>query len=252
MFRNRLPRSRRKIKMVLKGNLLRVAPSSGFTLIESLVAMIVISITLVAIVPPIFWATGTRVQNRRAEQALAIAQGEIDRVRGVLERSDDPLAKDLPPEVAMADYASYRGPAPKSTAAWTGKMRSTNPDFNTAETSTDKIQFPASADTYIPVDTDGDGKADFLVQTFRDPGVCVENPCVAPKTPRIFAMKVRVYSATALSSDLPYLQTEKAALTGTTGTGQTRNRPLAILSSQITRSVSPSALDQRREYKPKP
>ena len=249
MFRNRLPRSRRKIKMVLKGNLLRVAPSSGFTLIESLVAMIVISITLVAIVPPIFWATGTRVQNRRAEQALAIAQGEIDRVRGVLERSDAPLAVNLPPQVTKAEFASYRGPKPKSP--WLNKMRSTVPGFNTAETATDGVQFPDSAETYIPVDTDGDGKADFMVQAFRDPGTCVVNPCVAPETPRIFAMKVRVYSAIAIGSELANLETQKAALIGTTGTGQARNRPLAVLSSQVARSVSSSALDQRREYKPK-
>ena len=250
MFRNRLPRSRRKIKMVLKGNLLRVAPSSGFTLIESLVAMIVISITLVAIVPPIFWATGTRVQNRRAEQALAIAQGEIDRVRGVLERSDAPLPANLPPQVTKAEFASYRGPNPKSP--WGNKMRSIKPEFNTAETSTDRIQFPASADTYVPVDTDGDGKADFMVQVFRDPGICAAvNPCVDPDTPRIFAMKVRVYSAIAIGSELANLETQKAALIGTTGTGQARNRPLAVLSSQVARSVSSSALDQRREYKPK-
>ena len=249
MVRYRLPHSQKKIKWVLKGNFSRMAPSSGFTLIESLVAMIVISITLVAIVPPIFWATGTRVQNRRAEQALAIAQGELDRVRGVLERSEDPSAANLPPQVTKAEFASYRGPNPKSP--WVSKMRSTNPDFNTAETSTDNIQFPASADTYIPVDTDGDGKADFLVQAFRDPGVCVVNPCVAPATPRIFAMKVRVYSAIAIGSELANLETQKAALIGTTGTGQARNRPLAVLSSQVARSVSSSALDQRREYKPK-
>ena len=250
MTRNRQIALRKMMGKGLKVDADPMADSSGFTLIESLVAMIVISITLVAIVPPIFWATGTRVQNRRAEQALAIAQGEIDRVRRVLERSDVPLAANLPPQVTKAEFASYRGPNPKSP--WVGKMRSTNPDFNTAETSTDNIQFPASADTYIPVDTDGDGKADFLVQTFRDPGVCVENPCVALKTPRIFAMKVRVYSAIAIGSDLTNLETQKAALIGTTGTGQSKNRPLAVLSSQVARSVSSGALEQRREYKPAP
>ena len=249
MINNRQPHSQRKHKAVLMGNSLRMSSSSGFTLIESLVAMIVISITLVAIVPPIFWATGTRVQNRRAEQALAIAQGELDRVRGVLERSDAPVPSSLPPQVTKAEFGSYRGPNPKSP--WAGKMRSTLPGFNTAETATDGIQYPDSADTYIPVDTDGDGKADFLVQVFRDPGTCVSvNPCVAPDTPRIFAMKVRVYSAIAIDSELASLDTTKATLIGTTGTGQAKNRPLAILSSQMARSVSSSALEQRRKYSP--
>ena len=251
MIKNRQHHSQRKHKAVLTGNFFRMSPSSGFTLIESLVAMIVISITLVAIVPPIFWATGTRVQNRRAEQALAIAQGELDRVRGVLERSDAPLPANLPPQVSKAEFGSYRGPNPRSP--WAGKMRSTQPGFNTAETATDGIQYPTSADTYIPVDTDGDGKADFLVQVFRDPGTCVAvNPCVAPDTPRIFAMKVRVYSAIAIDSELASLDTTKAALIGTTGTGQAKNRPLAILSSQMARSVSSSALEQRRQYNPRP
>lgn len=249
MTRNRQLAFRKMIGKGLKVNIDPTDNSSGFTLIESLVAMIVISITLVAIVPPIFWATGTRVQNRRAEQALAIAQGELDRVRGVLERSDAPLSANLPPQVTKAEFASYRGPNPKSP--WLNKMRSTVPQFNTAETATDGVQFPASADTYIPVDTDGDGKADFMVQSFRDPGTCVVNPCVAPETPRIFAMKVRVYSAIAIGSELANLETQKAALIGTTGTGQARNRPLAVLSSQVARSVSSSALDQRRDYKPK-
>lgn len=249
MTRNRQIALRKMMGKGLKVDADPMAGSSGFTLIESLVAMIVISITLVAIVPPIFWATGTRVQNRRAEQALAIAQGEIDRVRGVLERSDVPLAANLPPQVTKAEFASYRGPNPKSS--WANKMRSTLPKFNTAETSTDGIQFPENADTYIPVDTDGDGKADFLVQVFRDPGTCmVVNPCVFPDTPRIFAMKVRVYSAIAIGSDLTNLETQKAALIGTTGTGQSKNRPLAVLSSQVARSVSSGALEQRREYKP--
>ena len=251
MTRNRQLTFRKMIGKGLKGHVDPTRHSSGFTLIESLVAMIVISITLVAIVPPIFWATGTRVQNRRAEQALAIAQGEIDRVRGVLERSEVPLAANLPPQVSKADFVSYRGPNPRSP--WASKMRSIKPEFNTAETATDGIQFPPSADTFIPVDTDGDGKADFLVQVFRDPGTCaVVNPCVAPETPRIFAMKVRVYSAIALSSELANLDTTKATLIGTTGTGQAKNRPLAILSSQVARSVSSGALDQRRDYNPGP
>ena len=251
MIKNRQPHSQRKPKAVLTGKSLRMSQSSGFTLIESLVAMIVISITLVAIVPPIFWATGTRVQNRRAEQALAIAQGELDRVRGVLERSDAPVPSSLPPQVSKAEFGGYRGPNPKFP--WTGKMRSIQPRFNTAETVNDGIQYPPSADTYIPVDTDGDGKADFLVQVYRDPGTCVSlKPCVASETPRIFAMKVRVYSAIAIDSELASLDTTKATLIGTTGTGQAKNRPLAILSSQMARSVSSSALEQRRQYNPRP
>ena len=140
MTRNRQLTFRKMIGKGLKGHVDPMRHSSGFTLIESLVAMIVISITLVAIVPPIFWATGTRVQNRRAEQALAIAQGEIDRVRTQVERGISVIPNSIPkdeptnylPQSAGATsvFATYEGPAP--TAAWS-KMRSTNPSKNTAE-----------------------------------------------------------------------------------------------------------------------
>ncbi len=60
----------------------------GFTIIESLMAIIVVTILLVGITPPIFLVVGTRVQNQRAEQAMQLAQLEIDRVRVLMERGD--------------------------------------------------------------------------------------------------------------------------------------------------------------------
>ena len=232
------------LEHVLKGTSSRMKSSSGFTLIESLVAIVVISITLVAITPPIFWATGTRVQNRRAEQALALAQGEIDRVRAEVERGGGITTLDLPTSVgATTTFASYVGPAP--TAAWS-KVRSTNPLKNTAEVVTSGVaRFPAASE-YIPVDTDGDGTADFLVQVFRDIGVCdsTPTPCAATDVPRIFNMTVRVYSAIAKGSTLAKLFNTRASLTGTTGTKQAKDRPLAVLSSQVARSVNSKALEQ--------
>ncbi len=65
---------------------LRSNSSSGLTLIECLVAIIIVSLTVLAITPPILLATGTRVQSRRAEQANHIAQSEVDRLRLLVER----------------------------------------------------------------------------------------------------------------------------------------------------------------------
>ena len=246
MTKQQMANAQRRLGQVLKGTSSQTKFSSGFTLIESLVAIVVISITLVAITPPIFWATGTRVQNRRAEQALALAQGEIDRVRAEVERSGSNTAvTDLPASAgATSVFATYEGPAP--TAAWS-KMRSTNPLKNTAEVVTaGGARFPA-ANQYIPVDTDGDGTADFLVQVFRDIGVCDAIPptsCTATDVPRIFNMTVRVYAAMAKDSTLAKLNNTKASLTGTTGTKQAKDRPLAVLSSQVARSVNSKALEQ--------
>ena len=244
MPKQQMTDAQRLLGQVLKGTSSRMKSSSGFTLIESLVAIVVISITLVAITPPIFWATGTRVQNRRAEQALALAQGEIDRVRAEVERGGGITPLDLPTSVgATTTFANYEGPAP--TAAW-NKLRSTDPQKNTAEVVTaGEARFPAASE-YIPVDTDGDGTADFLVQVFRDIGVCdsTPTPCTATDVPRIFNMTVRVYSAIAKGSNLAKLANTRASLTGTTGTKQAKDRPLAVLSSQVARSVNSKALEQ--------
>lgn len=255
MTKNQLANSQKVLKQVLKGNTSNLNTSAGFTLIESLVAMVVISITLVAITPPIFWATGTRVQNRRAEQALALAQGEIDRVRAQIERGisvdstnpADVATNYLPQSVGvMSVFKDY--PAPLT--AWKN-VRSTNPDNNTAEkiVSGDK-RYP-DANQYIPVDTDGDGKNDFLVQVFRDNGVCGNNKAVCTDTnpPTMFSVKVRVYAGMA-ASNAGKLLIDRASLTGSTGTGQANYKPLAILSSRVAKSVNSNALDQNREYQP--
>ncbi|MBD6614685.1 type II secretion system protein [Komarekiella sp. 'clone 1'] len=54
---------------------------SGFTIIESLVAILVVSILLTAIAPVIVLATATRVQSRRVELATQAAKTFIDGVR---------------------------------------------------------------------------------------------------------------------------------------------------------------------------
>ena len=255
MTKNQLANSQKLLKQILKGNLSDLDRSSGFTLIESLVAMVVISITLVAITPPIFWATGTRVQNRRAEQALALAQGEIDRVRAQVERGisvDSTIPNDVPinylPQSAGETAAFNDYPAP--VTAWTN-VRSTDPDRNTAEKIAAGVKRYPNANQYIPVDTDGDGKNDFLIQVFRDVGVCGNAICTDTNPPTMFSVKVRVYAGMA-ASNAGKLLVERASLTGSTGTGQANFRPLAVLSSRIAKSVNSNALGQSREYQPLP
>jgi prepilin-type N-terminal cleavage/methylation domain-containing protein len=243
----------------LLGKSLRVksgTSTSGFTLIESLVAIIVISVTVVAISPPIFWAAATRVQNRRAEQALSIAQSSIDEVRAKIERGSYTL-NELP-EVAPAAAAGVRpypsrGPAPN--AQWSSAKRCTIPALNTVSnlSSTQKNYPPI--DQYLAVDTDGDAacEPDFLVQIFRNEGICATGLCSDPlltpeqRKPVAFSVGVRVYSAIAKNSGVATLDPDKSRLTGTTGTGQTGFRPLAVLYSTVAKSDSSNALNRYRE-----
>ena len=62
----------------LAGRSQQANAESGLTLIECIVAIVIISVVGVAITPPLFLATAARVQTNRAEQAVQIAQGEVD------------------------------------------------------------------------------------------------------------------------------------------------------------------------------
>ncbi|MEH1893867.1 MAG: hormogonium polysaccharide secretion pseudopilin HpsB [Nostoc sp.] len=54
---------------------------AGFTIIESLVAILIVAILLAAIAPTIVIATATRVQSKRVEQATQAARSFIDGVK---------------------------------------------------------------------------------------------------------------------------------------------------------------------------
>lgn len=61
----------------------RIPPvtGAGFSLLEVIVAVIMVQIAVLASLPPIAIAVATRIQNYRTEQALKIAQGEVDFVK---------------------------------------------------------------------------------------------------------------------------------------------------------------------------
>jgi prepilin-type N-terminal cleavage/methylation domain-containing protein len=244
----------------------------GFTLIESLVAIIIVSITVVAISPPIFWATGTRVQNRRAEQALSIAQATIDQVRARVERGGS-TALELPAIDTGATAGKRPNPAgPLPSAQWTS-MQAITPQCNTVSQLKPSIAaVPATGTTaavpavaadkqypdigqYLPVMTTNDSvcKPDFLVQVFRNDGICANGiACSASalpandRQPLVFSVGVRVYSAIAKNNGTTALLKEKAGLTGTTGTGQAGTRPLAVLYATVAKSDASASLNNYR------
>lgn len=218
---------------------------AGLTLIEGLIAIVVIAITLVSITPPIFWAVGSRVQTQRAEQALKLAQGEIDRVRTIIERgAADPPG--LPPSVGATVNVRSNVAAPNvagtgviSTRVCTGTP-GTIPPGNTA--------------TFAQIDTNGDCVADYLLQTFRSQGLDQTGNAFTGASGQVlsgFVMGVRVYSAVA-QSELTAGRggTQPASLRGTNGLGNQRNRPLAVLYSTIVRSNESQNLELYRKLCP--
>jgi prepilin-type N-terminal cleavage/methylation domain-containing protein len=62
----------------------------GYTIIESLVAMIVVSVLMIAIAPVMAFSVATRVQARRVELATQAARAYIDALRtGAIKPTDD-------------------------------------------------------------------------------------------------------------------------------------------------------------------
>lgn len=76
---------------------------SGFTIIESLMAIIVVSILLIGIAPVIVLSVGTRVQARRVELASDAARSYVDAVRsGTI----------IPPPITKRDPNATTDPPP--------------------------------------------------------------------------------------------------------------------------------------------
>ncbi|PZV15633.1 MAG: hypothetical protein DCF22_06765 [Leptolyngbya sp.] len=220
------------------------APEKGLTLIECLVAIVIISITVVAITPPIFVATASRIQSRRAEQANAIAQAEIDRIRAIVERGSSYTTAQLPASGGAGDATAI--------AAATG--------VNTALLASPGIcpgnKYPATAaiaTQVIPVDVDGDCKPEFAMQVFRS------NDCtpaslqavVPPVAPYAFTAGVRVYGYEAGPPNNPMsnLSKERALLGLTTGRGGdnsaagAQRQPLQVLYTKVARVGDEQALE---------
>jgi prepilin-type N-terminal cleavage/methylation domain-containing protein len=204
-----------------QGRPLSAAPEQGLTLIECIAAIAVIGITAALISPPLFIAAATRVQNRRAEQALGLAQGEVDRIQVLMETGEHNVS--VLPDISGSDDLEAT-PAPSGLH---GAMDSVNPTYN------------AYGDEQVAlgnlrqIDTDGDGETDFLMQVFRTRGRFSAEESVAPDPrPSEFELGVRVYSFQA-ADNLGSLGTEPASLTLTSGTGNQNTNPLAVLITNV-------------------
>ncbi|MEG4278794.1 prepilin-type N-terminal cleavage/methylation domain-containing protein [Microcoleus sp. MON1_C1] len=128
----------------------------GYTIIESLVAMIVVSVLMIAIAPVMAYSVATRVQARRMELATQAARSYIDALRTGAIRPNDP----------------------KSPAGF--------PVENSAPPTSSSGLYCVDLDGGTPPCSDG-SKKDFYVQGVRPTGV--------KPTDTGYALTVRVYRA---------------------------------------------------------
>jgi prepilin-type N-terminal cleavage/methylation domain-containing protein len=206
------------------------AREEGLTLIECLVAIVVIAITAATIGPMMVFTVATRVQNQKTEQALQLAQSEIDKVRLVVEQGGDYGGRlsALSLVIAPATISS-----PTAVAAPTE-----NPFLASTATAT-------SIEQARKFDTDGDGDNDFAIQLFRTRGVELPSQTagVTVSTPVVFNVGVRVYDARA-ESNLGLLVTSTTSLAFTSGEGGRGRRPLAVLYGQMAQGDRDGSLCQ--------
>lgn len=200
----------------------------GLTLLESLVAIMVIAIVITAITPAMLVAFATRVQNYKTQNAIQIAQGEIERVRLLVETGSYPAGwtQQLPPRIADANNG-YNLDSVQRPAA---------PDANPPACPLKDVQ-PGQVTRWCTVDINDDGSWDLGVQTFRTatPSTVLD---VAPKQEIAFRMGVRVYTRAALQaspSSLAAAPARKISGLGLTS-GESLSHPLVTRYETIVRS----------------
>lgn len=213
---------RLKTYLELQKQVVKQHHEQGFSIIESLMALIVVTIIGVAITPPIFIAVATRVQNQRAGQAMQLAQRQVDKIR-ILSEKGRYDTSDLPPLPSGSD-------ADKDAK-----------DVGVPTSFITSCPSAASSDA-CPVDVNGDNRTDFFVQTFRTKQKIYGTSAQVVA----FQMGVRVYAAVAQGQS--GLKTTQASLKFTTEQGNQRKYPLAVMYTAVVRSDLKDSLTEYKSF----
>lgn len=201
---------------------------SGFTIVETLVAMVVLSILMTATAPVIILSVANRVQARRVELATQAAKTYIDAVKtGAI----------APPShtVVLSEVDNYKNFTFQRT-----KFSSEVPPSTARGLSclSDQPGYPYCSQTPTTslycVDLDGNGcnsdsAMDLVVQAFRS---------VTPKSTNAnkgYLLGVRVYRADAFSDGTPLIisDTENRRTQATFGGVGNRKAPLLETTTEI-------------------
>jgi prepilin-type N-terminal cleavage/methylation domain-containing protein len=217
---------------------------SGFTLIESLLAIIIVSVLMVAIAPVITLSVATRVQARRVELATQAARNYIDAVRGDMLTKDKKLVPKA--AVVLRQVDSNNKFIPQGRLRFAAQFAAPAPGDLTNCPSTLQ-NYPYCRNTrplsLYCVDLDGGGcqntsSKDMVVQAFRSQTDITDNGDNG------FILGVRVYRADAFKADGIDLQTTKGRVdaggsagpskvrTFTGGSGD-RKAPLVEMTTEI-------------------
>lgn len=187
---------------------------SGLTLVECIMALMVIGATGAAIAPMMLVSVATRVQSQKMEQAIELAQSEVDKVRVQFEQraNINPSNPVIPEIITVTGNKAFKHPAPTALSA---------------------------ADTRA-VDINDDGRNDFAVQSFL-----VEDADSANN----YEMGVRVYDYDAVANNAASLSKEGTARAGiTSSTGERLTKPLAVLYTNLSITEEADSLCNLYDY----
>ena len=183
----------------------------GYTIIESLVAMIVVSVLMIAIAPVMAFSVATRVQARRMELATQAARTYIDALR-------------------------------------TGAIKYGKEGFPIAAPAVDLAGAPVPTSTQQTYCVDMDGKNCDLTQGskgFRVQGAWLNKDVTASPpdpTPKGYQLIVRVYRADSFATGVTLNPTPKTATKQSvvgSGLGD-RTMPVVEMSTEIPATGTPS------------
>lgn len=212
-------------KFALK-KLAQINPQQGITLTETLVAIVILTIFLVASTPPLLIAMNNRIQTRRAKQALDLGQQEIERVRLLVENGKY-VNNDLPANSGVT--------SPKTIFAFAAPtVFCGGPGDGACPTTVPSNMGRAN-----------NASGDFYVQTFRDTGILQDGRVV------VFRMGVRVYSRLArpnLGNLKNTAKTPSLTIGSGTGVGNQRYYPLAVFYSDFSNDDLTNRLNQQRQF----
>jgi prepilin-type N-terminal cleavage/methylation domain-containing protein len=206
-----------------------LSTQAGFSLLEALMAVVVVSILMTAILPMIVLTTATRVQSRRVDLATQAARGYVDGVRS-----------------GVIDITSTGSAFPflNTNSARNQYFQSTPAPNNTNISSLNAIQG-------VKIDTNSNG---FNVDDPQDLVIQPMRTTATDLSTQGFYMQVRVYRADAFQMDasknLTGIQSGLTLQTGNdesncpngrqtiTSTGGAKNCPLVIMKVDINFSTS--------------
>ena len=205
------------------------SPSQGLTLIETLVAILVMALITSAIAVPLLLSVGTRVRNQEIEQGIQVGRRQIEQARiqmvnwdGVL--SADDLIDDIPILANTTDFDGTVGSA-ADVRPPTNVCETTGVTGGTETCPTNTVQYMRG------FDFDEDGAWDYYVQAYRT------NETIVGGETQSFDLGVRVYPQDVVKTDgaiITPLKTEPD--TSPLSSGRKNDVPLVSLYTSLYRT----------------